>query len=248
MAPAFCSSVTELNVNTITQHSDDEESSAKSGQGQNTTSTLITHPLTKNSQIINLTQNRRDSSNSKQGDIEVPVPEKQAAAAAAGDGLHDRGTVREVNDLLYVQIRDIPEASGDEDDDYQSAAVLCARDEAINENAFISRLLHFTRICIYKYCCTPIVISFALAHIHKVITLSCIHISSLENPTHCHLFRNCYDLIQHHLHLLRFACLNKKAAFVCICIYWVGTEGDSDTHHSKTEDGNSQNISPSDWC
>ena len=90
--------------------------------------------LTKNSQIINLTQNRRDSSNSKQGDIEVPVPEKQAAAAAAGDGLHERGTVREVNDLLYVQIRDIPEASGDEDDDYQSAALLCARDGAINEN------------------------------------------------------------------------------------------------------------------
>ena len=57
---------------------------AKSGQGQNTTSTLITHPLTKNSQIINLTQNRRYSSNSKQGDIEVPVPENQA-------GLHDRG-------------------------------------------------------------------------------------------------------------------------------------------------------------
>ena len=86
MAPVFCSSVTELNVNTITQHSDDEESSAKSGQGQNTSSTLITHPLTKNSQIINLTQNRRHSSNSKQGDIEVPVPGKQAAAAAAGDG------------------------------------------------------------------------------------------------------------------------------------------------------------------
>ena len=60
---------------------------AKSGQGQNTTSTLITHPLTKNSQIINLTQNSRDSSNSKQEDIEVPVPEKQAAAAAAGGWL-----------------------------------------------------------------------------------------------------------------------------------------------------------------
>ena len=91
---------------------------AKSGRGQNTT-TLITHPLTKNSQIINLTQNSMDSSNRKQGDIEVPVPGTQAAAAAAGDGLHERGTVREVKDSLYVQVGDSPEASGDEDDEYQ---------------------------------------------------------------------------------------------------------------------------------
>ena len=58
----------------------------------------------------------------------------------------------------------------------------------------------------------PFVISFALAHIHK--------------PHAFAFIRSCYDLIQHHLHLLAFTRLIKKAAFVCIRIYWLGTEGD----------------------
>ena len=61
----------------------------------------------------------------------MPVPEKQAVAAHAGDGLPDRGTFKEVDYSLYVQVGDSPEDSDDEDDDCQSAALFCASPEHV---------------------------------------------------------------------------------------------------------------------
>ena len=61
-----------------------------------------------------------------------------------------------------------------------------------------------------------------------MITLSCIHTFWSGKP---HAFTFISQLLWPDptsiLHLLTFTRLIKKAAFVCICIYWVGTEGDS---------------------
>ena len=61
----------------------------------------------------------------------MSVPEKQAAAAPPRDRLPDRGTFREVDDSLYVQVGDSLEDSDDEYDDSQSAALLCASPEHV---------------------------------------------------------------------------------------------------------------------
>ena len=124
-----------LNVNTITQDSDDEESSASQSQVGSRSKYYLDTDNSASYKEQSTSQTDAEiswpPSNSKQGDIKVPVPEKQAVAAHAGDGLPDRGTFREVDDSLYVQVGDSPKDSDDEDDDCQSAALLCASPEHV---------------------------------------------------------------------------------------------------------------------
>ena len=106
-----------LNANTITQDSDDEEGSASQSEVRSkskyylNTENSSSYKEQSNSQTD--TQNRRDSTNSEQGDIKLPVPEKAGSSSSSWGRFTWQGAVREVDESLYVQVGDSPEASGD---------------------------------------------------------------------------------------------------------------------------------------
>ena len=102
---------------------------AQIGLGQNTTSTLITHHVTKNSRIFELTHGIAGTHLTANEAILNSLYQKSRQQQLLG--LHDRGTVRELDESLYVQVGDSPVDSHDKDDDYQSAGLLCASPEHI---------------------------------------------------------------------------------------------------------------------